>query len=399
MDNVSVPSNSSQASQVRYAGFGIRFLAYWVDFIILFPLGFIIQQMIGNNPFAIFQSQTLSELQKVQTSASSPLGVLISLGCALAFFLIFWVNYDGATPGKKLLGIKIVKVDGKKLTYPVAFIRYIGYMISAATIFFFGLGYLWIIWDKKKQALHDKIAGTIVVRTEKKPQTALAVLLTLAAMFLLFGYMGAAMFKGFTLGMQEVQKKKLNSIPAQNLQQNKESMAPEAKVHYDKTQTLFKQLQTTTDSATIKILAQQLIQEGKAAADAQPNNPMLWSNLGDAYTWMNIPGSGDQALNAYQKAEQLMPNDATYINNVGGQLVRNGKNDEAVLQFQKTLRITSDSGYAYFGIGQAYENLKIYDEARTNYTKAISVFQAENTNGGFDTIILNVQKALAGLPK
>ena len=126
---------------------------------------------------------------------------------------------------------------------------------------------------------------------------------------------------------------------------------------------------------------------------------MLWSNLGDAYTWMNIPGSGDQALNAYQKAEQLMPNDATYINNVGGQLVRNGKNDEAVLQFQKTLRITSDSGYAYFGIGQAYENLKIYDEARTNYTKAISVFQAENTNGGFDTIILNVQKALAGLPK
>lgn len=207
MENSTVSGGSDLSSQVKYAGFGIRFLAYWVDFIILFPLGLIIQQMLGNNPFAVFQAQSLSDLQKIQASANSPLGIIISLACALAFSLIFWVNYDGATPGKKLLGIKILKSDGGKLTYPVAIIRYIGYLVSAATIFIFGLGYLWIIWDKKKQALHDKIAGTIVVRTEKQPQTALALLLTVVAIFLIFGYMGAAMFKGFMLGFKEVQQK------------------------------------------------------------------------------------------------------------------------------------------------------------------------------------------------
>ncbi|MBI3620051.1 RDD family protein [Candidatus Roizmanbacteria bacterium] len=206
MDNSGVSPGSSSVSQVKYAGFGIRFLAYWVDFLILFPLGLIIQQIIGNNPFAIFKL-ALSDLQKLQASAYNPLGIIISLACALAFFLIFWVNYDGATPGKKLLGIKIVKADGEKLTYPVAIIRYIGYLVSAVTIFFFEIGYLWIIWDKKKQAFHDKIAGTVVVKTEKQPQIALALFLTLVAIFLIFGYMGAAMFKGFVLGFKAVQQK------------------------------------------------------------------------------------------------------------------------------------------------------------------------------------------------
>src|SRR3990167_9319672 len=161
-----IQTNTVSDSQVKYAGFGIRFLAYWVDFLILFPLGLMIQQMVGNSPFAMFQAQSLSDIQKIQGSSNSILGMAIALPLAIAYFLIFWVNYDGATPGKKLLGIKIVKDNGEKLTYPAAFIRWIGYMISAATMFFFGIGYLWIIWDKKKQALHDKIAGTVVVRTE-----------------------------------------------------------------------------------------------------------------------------------------------------------------------------------------------------------------------------------------
>lgn len=198
-------TNTISDSQVKYAGFGIRFLAYWVDFLILFPLGLMVQQMVGNSPFAIFQAQSLSDIQKIQGSANSLLGIAISIPLAVAFFLIFWVNYDGATPGKKLLGIKIAKDNGEKLTYPTAFIRYIGFMISAATMLFFGIGYLWIIWDKKKQALHDKIAGTVVVRTDKQPKTALAVFLTLVAIFMIFGYMGAAMFKGFSLGVRESQ--------------------------------------------------------------------------------------------------------------------------------------------------------------------------------------------------
>ena len=57
MNDSSVAVNpTSSTSQVRYAGFGIRFLAYWVDMLILFPAGLMIQQMVGNHPFAVFQA-------------------------------------------------------------------------------------------------------------------------------------------------------------------------------------------------------------------------------------------------------------------------------------------------------------------------------------------------------
>lgn len=190
------------APNVLYAGFWLRFLSYWVDFLLLFPLGLIIQGMLGNNPFAVFSVQTLSEAQKLQSSPNQLAGVLASMAVGIAYFFVFWVHYDGATPGKKLLGIKIIRENGEKISYPVAFIRYIGFLLSSATIFFFGLGFLWVIWDKKKQALHDKIAGTLVVR-DGKGKLGLGILLALFAHVVFFGYMGATIYKGIRLGLNE----------------------------------------------------------------------------------------------------------------------------------------------------------------------------------------------------
>lgn len=187
---------------VSYAGFWLRFLSYWIDFLLLFPLGLIIQGMLGNNPFAVFSVQTLSEAQKLQSSPNQLASVFASIAVGIAYFFIFWVHYDGATPGKKLLGIKIIRENGEKITYPVAIIRYIGFLLSSATIFFFGLGFLWVIWDKKKQALHDKIAGTLVVR-DGKGRLGLGILLTLLAHVVFFGYMGATIYKGIRLGLNE----------------------------------------------------------------------------------------------------------------------------------------------------------------------------------------------------
>ncbi len=195
-------SDTPSTNTHSHASFGLRFLAYWVDFLILFILGFVLQAMIGNNPLALFTVKSVSELEALQSSSTQMLGTILGLVLYLAYYLIFLVNYDGATPGKKLLGIKVIKENGEKLTYPTAFIRYVGLLISFATIFFFGIGFLWIIWDKKKQALHDKIAGTLVIR-EGKSRTVLGVIITLIAMMMLFVYMTAAMLQGFMLGMQE----------------------------------------------------------------------------------------------------------------------------------------------------------------------------------------------------
>jgi len=394
METANVTSSGTQNS---YAGFGRRFLAYWVDFIILFPVELVVQQMMGVNPFAIFQAQSLEQLQQIRQSSAGGLPTVVSLALALAFFLIMWVNFDGATPGKKLMAIKIVKADGSKVSYPVAFIRYIGYLLSA---FVFMLGYLWIIWDKKKQGWHDKIAGTVVVKTSEQPKTFLAVILAMVAIIGMTCYMGAAMFQEFGLSYQEVVTKNIGRRTAQSLKQNKDNMSTEAKIHYDKSQQLFTQMRAVqTNPEAIKPIADQTIKEAKLAVDIEPNNPFLWSNLGDAYGWPNTVGTAEDSLNAYKKAEELDPNNVVYINFVGDQLMRMGRYEEAVLQFQKTLRLTDTSGFAHLSVGKAYKGLKMYDEARTHFNKAIEVFQAENDKGQYDAEILDAQKELRSLPR
>ena len=74
--------------------------------------------------------------------------------------LLFWMSY-GATPGKLLLDCEIVDAHtGEPITLKQALLRYVGYYLSALFIF---SGFLWIIWDKRKQGWHDKIAGTVVI--------------------------------------------------------------------------------------------------------------------------------------------------------------------------------------------------------------------------------------------
>jgi uncharacterized RDD family membrane protein YckC len=79
-----------------------------------------------------------------------------------AFVIIgFWV-WKGATPGKMLIGAKIVDANtGAKATLTQCALRYIGYFISGAVLM---LGYIWIGIDSRKRGWHDMIAGTAVVR-------------------------------------------------------------------------------------------------------------------------------------------------------------------------------------------------------------------------------------------
>ena len=73
----------------------------------------------------------------------------------------------GATLGKMALGIKIVNRDMKDVSFLTAFIReflvkILLYMLLSF-FFIFLFGYLWAIWDKRKQTWHDKIAKTFVI--------------------------------------------------------------------------------------------------------------------------------------------------------------------------------------------------------------------------------------------
>ncbi len=84
----------------------------------------------------------------------------VCLIVALAYFVGMW-TWRGTTIGGIVLKLKVVRVDGRPLTFVVALVRGLAAAFSAVVLF---LGFLWIAWDKDKQGWHDKIAGTTVIR-------------------------------------------------------------------------------------------------------------------------------------------------------------------------------------------------------------------------------------------
>jgi len=83
----------------------------------------------------------------------------IELVFAMIYTVVFW-GWRGQTPGKMLFRIKIVKTDGSPIDYGTALVRYIAYYVSGILLL---IGFLWVLWDRRKQGLHDKIAGTVVI--------------------------------------------------------------------------------------------------------------------------------------------------------------------------------------------------------------------------------------------
>jgi len=89
----------------------------------------------------------------------APLGYLV----ALAYFSGMWA-WRGTTVGGIVLNLKVVRVEGEPLSFAVALVRGLAAALSVAVFF---LGFLWMLFDRDKQTWHDKIAGTVVVKTPR----------------------------------------------------------------------------------------------------------------------------------------------------------------------------------------------------------------------------------------
>lgn len=131
------PSSFAQTS-VQYAGFGIRFAAWVIDAILLGVVGEIL------NVAHIYYASTL---------------------VAAVYFTALIGSTMQASLGMRVFGLKVVLEGGSEdepIGYGKAFVRWLVSIVSGLVI---GLGYFWILWDPKKQAWHDKAAGTVVVRS------------------------------------------------------------------------------------------------------------------------------------------------------------------------------------------------------------------------------------------
>jgi hypothetical protein len=110
-----------------------------------------------------------ARLVEQETEASPVRGFLaeitdelgLGLGWFGFYFTVLTVLLHGQTPGKRLLGIRVIRLDGAPIGWWIAFERFGGY---AASFFSGTLGFAQILWDRNRQALHDKATNTVVIR-------------------------------------------------------------------------------------------------------------------------------------------------------------------------------------------------------------------------------------------
>jgi uncharacterized RDD family membrane protein YckC len=133
-----------------YAGWGSRVGAYLLDtLIIVVPLVVVIIVGVAVDVWVLFL-----------------LGYLGTLVIPFLYFAYFHGGASGQTPGKRTLGIRVVSDEtGQTIGHGRAFGRYAITFVFSFFVIPLLLDYLWPLWDGKKQALHDKVVSTVVVRT------------------------------------------------------------------------------------------------------------------------------------------------------------------------------------------------------------------------------------------
>jgi len=142
----------------KFAGFGSRALAMYIDSVILAP-AFI--AAAGWGALIVYNSGIREFTQDLIYPILSHIGVALLVLIALDFlYFTIPVALFGGTPGKLLLGLRIADNKGNKISIFRAIARYFCYIVSIVPAF---MGFIWIIIDKDNQGWHDKICRTQVI--------------------------------------------------------------------------------------------------------------------------------------------------------------------------------------------------------------------------------------------
>lgn len=154
---------------VEVTTWGRRFGAWLIDALILgIPIGIIGAMTAGDSPSPVdpvtgaVDQAALAGMQ----GRSMMLGFIGSV--VFTIYVILLHGSMGQTLGKKVLGIKVVQLDGSPVDYAVAAKRALVYPIAGIVPFLGGLiallNGLWPLWDSQRQSLGDKVGGTYVVK-------------------------------------------------------------------------------------------------------------------------------------------------------------------------------------------------------------------------------------------
>ena len=149
----------------EYASWGLRLAAYLLDTVFM-------AIVYGPLYFAGIILLALTETDPVTgefTEDPNPLAFVL-LGISILLAIAFWIwNFvirqgrTGQTLGKKIVSISVLREDGRVMGGWLALGRVLLFqLLTTCTLY---INVLWPLWDAKKQALHDKVVSTVVVRS------------------------------------------------------------------------------------------------------------------------------------------------------------------------------------------------------------------------------------------
>ena len=130
----------------RYAGFWIRGVARIIDAILLNVALLAVRIPLGLN--AMGSRSTLAS-EPLGIAGVALLGSLISFAAIVCYEGVF-IAWRGATVGKMIFGLKVIRTDGSKVPLGLSFGRYFAQLLSSITL---GIGYIMAGFDDEKRAL------------------------------------------------------------------------------------------------------------------------------------------------------------------------------------------------------------------------------------------------------
>jgi len=149
------------AQDIVYAGFLRRWAALFIDSIILSVVFYALMMLFGMA--AVFGSAGLGALDGSSSAALNGVFAMMYLFYFLlagAYYSLLESSSNQATVGKMALGIKVTDRDGQRLSFVHALARWASASLSYLTFY---IGFFLAGWTERKQALHDFVAGTLVV--------------------------------------------------------------------------------------------------------------------------------------------------------------------------------------------------------------------------------------------
>ena len=152
------PQFVGMAVRTVYAGFWLRAVAYLID-TVLVSLVFGLAASFYPAAFLKFPDTTTISLSSLPQL--TPLAIGLTILVVWLYYAFFESSAWQATPGKRALRLYVTDIHGRPLTFARASMRYFGKMLSELT---FMVGYLIAGFTEKKQALHDILAGCLVLR-------------------------------------------------------------------------------------------------------------------------------------------------------------------------------------------------------------------------------------------